>query len=124
MLEIHQRNDLEGYSKYLNEFGLSSSDAQIIEAIDNNNVLGFSIFSYESDTVIIHCVNYNEDKYLCDGIIRTVLFKASLIGIDKAQFKMSDLSIAENLGFILKGSNSLASIQTIMNNCKNCKNSC
>ena len=123
MLEIHQRNDINGYSGYLNEFGLSANESKIIEAFDNNKVIGFAIFMYHDDNVKIFYVDYNDDKYLCDGLIRTILFKASLLGIDKAEFLMSDIKLIEDLGFVQKGHNGLVSIQSIMNGCKSCKNS-
>ncbi len=124
MLEIHQKIDINGYTGYLYELGLSADEAKIIEAFDNEKVIGFSIFRYFEDKIQISIVECNDDKYLFDGIIRTALFKASLLGIDKAEFLMTDLKFAEALGFINNGSNCLSSIQSVMNGCKSCKKNC
>ena len=124
MLEIHQQNDISSYSQYLYKLNIPQNDIQVIEAVDKGSIIGFAIFTYNGDTVKIFYLDYNNDKYLCDGIIRTILLKASLLNIDKAEFLTDSLGIIEELGFIQKGNCILSSIKSVMDGCRNCKNSC
>ncbi len=123
MLEIHQKADVENYFDHFKKFNIPN-DANVVEAFDNGNVIGFAIYKIENDAVFIYDVEYGNDLYLCDGIVRAVLFKASMLGINKAKFEANDLSVFRKLGFIEKESDWLISIESIMDGCKKCKNSC
>lgn len=123
MLEVHQNNDLSNYKKLLSELGLDKNDVKLLEAYDNGNVTGYLIYSCKSDTVVIYFIDFGSDLNLADGLIRTALFKASLIGTEKAEFKgCSDT--AKRLGFLKGNSNLLDSIQSVMGGCCNCKKIC
>lgn len=124
MLEIHQRKDTQEYSGYLKNCNLDNKDALVIEAFDKGKVTGFCIFTYGDDCVNLYYVEYGEDVYLFDGLIRTVLFKASLKGIDKAVYffeNKGNFELLEKFRTVDKGMATLSSIQNVMNGCKNCK---
>lgn len=121
MLEIHQKKDISGYEGYLRKINANANDILIVEAFDKKNVIGFCIFSYEKDCVNLYQIEYGDDKYLFDGIVRAVLFKASMIGIDKAKYYFEDLSLLKKFGTVDKEGNCLSCIQNVMNGCNNCK---
>lgn len=116
MLEIHQRKDINGYEDIISgiEYPI------IIEAVTGDKVDGFSVYSVSDGTVFIHKLQWNDDLYLCDGIIRTALFKASFIGIDKAHFADEYIEIAKRLHLCDENGN-LSSIASVMGGCENCK---
>ena len=61
---------------------------------------------------------------LCDGIIRSILFKACLKGIDDAIFKIDDvnkINELKKLNFVENDNKTLSFIDDFMNSCKNCK---
>lgn len=121
MLEIHQNENTEKYTDYLDKLNISGTHMKVVEAHDRNRVTGFCIFSYAEDAVTLYVAEYGEDLYLCDGLVRAVLFKASLLGIDRAEFAFADLADVRKLGFLEKDSRTLLSIQSIMGGCKSCK---
>lgn len=127
MLEIHQRNDIKGYEKYLSDFQLDSDSVKIIEAFDKEEVIGFAIFTYGDDALNLYTVSAGGDLYLFDGLARSALFKASLLGIERAEIKTADSSELEmyrKLKFIGENDLTIPSISHFMNGCKNCKNFC
>ena len=46
--------------------------------MDKNNVIGFIAYAYNDDAVIIYDFDDGGDLYLCDGLVRSVLFKGCL----------------------------------------------
>lgn len=127
MLEIHQRNDINGYAEYLEKFQLSTDDVKIIEAFDKEDVIGFAIFTYSDDTLIIYTVSAANDLYLFDGLVRSALFKASMFGIEKAEIhtdNSAELEMYRKLKFITENDLTIPSISEFMNGCKNCKKFC
>ena len=116
MLEIHQREDTKGYEDLINgiEFPI------IIEAVTGDNVDGFCIYSVADGEVFIHELSYNNDIYLCDGIIRTALFKVSFLGINKARFSEKIKDAAKKL-HLCDEDGVLSSIESVMSGCGGCK---
>ena len=122
MLEICQVTDLNKYINIINT--INDNEIKVMEAYDKENVLGYALFSYSEDIINIYELKYNGDLNLCDGIVRAILFKASLIGIDKAEYHFEELESIQKLGLIDKNSNYLSSIKIVMDGCRNCKYSC
>ena len=63
------------------------------------------------------------DLDVCDGIIRSVLFKACLKGIDNAVFKIDDINKInklKKLNFVKNDNKILNYLSNFMNSCKNC----
>ncbi len=116
MLEIHQREDTKGYENLISgiEYPI------IIEAVTGNKVDGFCIYSVANGEVFIHELSYNDDIYLCDGIIRTALFKVSFLGINKARFAAKIKDAAKKL-HLCDDEGVLSSIESVMSGCEGCK---
>lgn len=116
MLEIHQREDIKGYEEMIKgiEYPI------IIEAVTGDNVDGYCIYSIADGEVFIHRLSYNDDICLCDGIIRTALFKVSFLGIDKACFAPEIKDTAKKL-HLCDENGVLSSIESVMSGCEGCK---
>lgn len=116
MLEIHQKTDFVGY-----EDKIARIDAEfpaVIESFSDGKVDGYCIFSIEGDEVCIYDTGYGDDIALCDGLVRSALFKASMMGIDKARFFTDDENIKKLR--LCDENGVLGSIQDIMGGCANC----
>ena len=64
------------------------------------------------------------DLMLCDGLVRSVLFKSCLKAIDKAVFELPDEHKYEplrKLRFISGESRTAENIDSFLNGCENCK---
>ena len=116
MLEIHQRQDTKGYENLIGDIEFPI----IIEAMTDNKVDGFCIYEYGDNGVVIHELSYNGDLYLCDGIIRTALFKASMLGVDTARFSEKTREVAKKL-HLCDENGALSSIESVMSGCAGCK---
>lgn len=122
MLEIQETLELSRYKSVIEAAG--NDDLHITEAFDKGEVNGFIAYAYDSEAVIIYDFNDNDDLYLCDGLVRSVLFKGCLKGLDKAEFKICDekkLSRLKSLLFVKDNSNMLENMNEFMDKCKKCK---
>lgn len=124
MLEIHEIKDLTPYSALLQV--ILSDNPHVIEAMDKGRCAGTAVFDYTEDTVRLLDIRCPEDLYLFDGIVRTVLFKGALLGLEKAELCAADDPQAhealEKLGF-LKNGQTIVAIADFLNKCEHCENS-
>ncbi len=125
MLKILEQKNLAPYRDLLDgiqtEFPL-----YLTEALDGDKVTGFIVYAYETEQVAVHAVNDGGDLYLCDGLVRSVLFKGLLRGLNEAVFRLTDTAMMEKmrtLRFVKNDENTLKNIAEIMDNCKSCKES-
>ncbi len=122
MLEIQEKMTSEGY-----EDVVASADCDslhITEAFDKGAVTGFIAYAYETEQTVIYDYDDGGDLYLCDGLVRSVLFKSCLKGIDTACFQIKDEKKYENLAklrFVCNDEKTLQNLNEFMNSCKNCK---
>lgn len=122
MLEILEQKDLTGYAGRLPE--RPSDTVHVSEAIENGRVIGYIIYAYTPQQVEIYAVEDGHDWNYCDGLVRSVLFKAQLRGLDRARFAEQDPAMVQRLtalGFIKNDENILENIADIMDSCKKCK---
>ncbi len=122
MLEIKENFNISDY-KNIAEYA-NCKDLHITEAVNGNSVYGFIAYSYSKSEVIIYDFNDNDDLYLCDGLVRSVLFKGCLNNLDTAVFKITDehkLSKLRSLNFVQINNNQLNNINDFMDSCKKCK---
>lgn len=122
MLEIQEKFSTEGYESVAD--ASKGSMLHITEAFDKGNVIGFIAYSYEGDRTLVYDYNDGEDLFLCDGLVRSVMFKSCLKGINTVTFTLSDTSKYKNLRklrFISADSDTAENIDNFMNGCKNCK---
>lgn len=122
MLEIQEKFSTEGYESVAD--ASKGSMLHITEAFDKGNVIGFIAYSYEGARTIVYDYSDGGDLFLCDGLVRSVMFKSCLKGINTVTFTLSDTSKYKNLRklrFISADSDTAENIDNFMNGCKNCK---
>ncbi len=122
MLEIQEKFSTEGYESVAD--ASKGSMLHITEAFDKGNVIGFIAYSYEGDRTIVYDYSDGGDLFLCDGLVRSVMFKSCLKGINTVTFTLSDANKYKNLRklrFISADSDTAENIDNFMNGCKNCK---
>lgn len=123
MLEIQEKFDAEGYEDILRR--ASGSDVHITEAVEGGQAVGYIAYGYRSDKTVIFDYDDGGELMLCDGLVRSVLFKSCLKGLDRADFDLPDEKKYENLRrlrFLDKDSRTAENIDSFMNGCQNCKN--
>ena len=123
MLEIHERHDTLGYENVINT--ILSENVKIVESKNGNETNGYGIYSIGENGIAIHDYSSPELE-IVDGIIRTILFKGMLGGINSCKFLVRDAEKQEQLkklGFISDTQKNIEDINDFMSNCKNCKHS-
>lgn len=122
MLEIVQARDYKKYYKLFEQLNISDEIVSVVEAMNNDEIIGFGIYHYNLDKLVVDYIESNSDLELFDGITRTILFLALNNNINSALFNMKDRTNLIKLRFISENENSIANIANFMDNCKNCKN--
>ena len=123
MLQIIETTDFSAYTELLAGLSLPAG-FHLTEAREDDTVRGYIIYAYEPEQVVIYAVDDGHDLNFCDGLVRSVLFKAELRGIERAAFLVQDAAMLERLRmlhFIQNNENILQNIADIMENCKNCR---
>lgn len=123
MLEIEEKKDTSGYEELVKR--ASSDQLHITEAIDKGQAVGFIAYAYETERTVIYDYNDGGDLMLCDGLVRSVIFKSCLKGIATAEFSLPDKKKYESLRklrFISDNSTTAENIDSFMNGCADCKN--
>lgn len=121
MLEIIQAKDFTPYYSLIEKLNIDDDIISVAEAFDYGNVIGYGIYHYKDDYVIINYIDSKDDLCLYDGIVRSILFLAFNNGINKAIFTLDDTSFIEKLKFVNNGQKCINNIDKILSNCKNCK---
>lgn len=125
MLEIVEQKHLDAYAELLDNLPApKGTKLYLTEALEKNEVQGYIVYAYEPDRVAIYAVSDGGDLYLCDGLVRSVLFKGELKGLEKAVFNLQDAAMMErmkSLHFVQNDGNTLDDIREIMESCKKCK---
>lgn len=122
MLRILEQTDLSAYEGKL-PAGVSG-ELHLTEARENDEVLGFIAYAYEPEHVVIYALEDGGDLNQCDGLVRSVLFKAELRGLERAVFAVENAEMMRRLAilkFVKNDENMLENIADIMDNCRNCK---
>lgn len=122
MLEIVQARDYKKYYKLFEQLNIADEIVSVVEAMNNDEIIGFGIYHYNLDKLVVDYIESNSDLELFDGITRTILFLALNNNINSALFNMKDRTNLIKLRFISENENSIANIANFMDNCKNCKN--
>ncbi len=124
MLEIHEIPDISKYNLILEGLPADKSKLRVVEAFGRAKmVTGFAVFSYEEDCVNIYRCEYGDDIDLCDGILRSILFKASMKGIDtgKCMAQADGENLFTKMHYTKGNETMIQSIASLMNGCKRCK---
>ncbi|MDE5937080.1 MAG: hypothetical protein K2G83_06720 [Ruminococcus sp.] len=123
MLEIQENFDTSGYESVVALAGINN--LHITEAIEKNQTVGFIAYAYETERTVVYDYNDNGDLMLCDGLVRSVMFKSVLKGIETIAFEIPDKDKFKNLKklhFISGNSNICGNLDSFMNACESCKN--
>ena len=123
MLEIQEKFDTSGYERLTERAGIKN--LHITEALDGNNVTGFIAYAYDADKTIVYDYDDGGDIMLCDGLVRSVMFKSVLKGIETMEFMLEDEEKYQSLvklRFLLKDENICGNLSSFMNSCQDCKN--
>lgn len=121
MLEILENFSHEGYEDIISSHG---KDVHITEALNGNEKLGYIAYLYEKEKTVVYGLYDGGDIMLCDGLVRSVMFKSCMKGIDSIVFELPDESCYKNLirlKFISGDSRVSENIERFMNGCENCK---
>lgn len=124
MLRILEQKDLTPYQEIIEKLNLPQQ-FHLTEAVDDDNsIKGYILYAYQPDKVSIYALDDGQDWDYCDGLIRSVLFKAQLRGIEQAEFQIQNPELRERiekLGFVKNNQNLLEKISEVMESCKKCK---
>lgn len=123
MLEIRENFSPSGYENIISLAG--GKTVHITEAFDGSEKLGYIAYSYENQKTLVYGLDDGGDIMLCDGLVRSVMFKSCMKGIESVAFELPDESSYENLRrlkFISGDSRISGNIDRFMNGCQNCKN--
>ncbi|MBR6791851.1 MAG: hypothetical protein IKM49_01845 [Ruminococcus sp.] len=123
MLEIQEKFSYEGYES-IAERAQCADAFHITEAIDKGEITGFIAYEYCNDKTVIYDYSDGNDLMLCDGLIRSVLFKTCLKGIERVDFELDANEKYTNLiklRFLRSGEKTLTNPDSFMNSCQSCK---
>ena len=95
MLEIQEKFDVSGYENLVARAGVKN--LHITEALDRGNVSGFIAYAYDAEKTIVYDYSDSGDIMLCDGLVRSVMFKSVLKGIETMEFILGEENKYENL---------------------------
>ncbi len=123
MLEIQEKFDTSGYERIIEAAGVNN--VHITEALDCGKAVGFIAYAYEAERTVVYGYNDGGDLMLCDGLVRSVMFKSVLKGIETMVFELSDQGLYDDLiklKFLTVGNNVCENLNSFMNGCASCKN--
>ncbi len=119
MLEIQERFRPEGYEKLGAKAG--SSKLHIPETLDGDRVTGYIAYSYGSDKTTVYGFDDGGDILLCDGLVRSVMFKSVLKGIEHMLFEIDGgFDNLKKLRFLKDDSRMCSDLSGFMDSCKSC----
>lgn len=122
MLEIQEKFDTTGYEALTERAG--NNNLHITEAMEQGRAVGFIAYAYQAESTVVYDYDDNGDLMLCDGLVRSVMFKSVLKGIETIIFDISDESKFDNLKklrFLVGDSNICENLDGFMNACESCK---
>lgn len=123
MLEIQEKFDFAGYESVVAAAGVNN--VHITEALDADSPIGFIAYAYEAERTIVYDYDDGGDLLLCDGLVRSVMFKSVLKGIETMVFQLPDKTRYESLvklRFLESGSDTCENLDGFMNACEHCNN--
>lgn len=122
MLEILENFSCKGYESIAERAG--NLKFHITEAVENGRISGYIAYAYDNGRTVVLDYDDGGDLYLCDGLVRSVIFKSCMKNISTAVFSIPDSRKYENLKklrFLSGDSVTAENIERFMDGCKNCK---
>ncbi|MBR1822702.1 MAG: hypothetical protein IJ779_00565 [Ruminococcus sp.] len=121
MLEIQEKFSTEGYEALAERAG--DVQLHITEALDGGRVTGYIAYAYGNDKTTVYGFDDGGDLLLCDGLVRSVMFKSVLKGIEHMLFETDKgFENLVKLRFLKEGSKMCSDLSGFMDSCKSCKN--
>ncbi len=126
MLQILQAKNFTPYSQIINKLAEENDLISVCEAVDGENILGYGIYYFEKDCVVIRELESGNDLDLYDGIARAIMFIAFQNGVNQASFVLKNYSFLNKLSIIDKNNREnctyiVNDIDKILSNCSNCR---
>ncbi len=124
MLEIHEVKDILYYKKIADRLPVHPQYPKAVEALSSEGeIIGSGIYSYDNDAVVIYTCDYGDDWCLGDGILRSILFKAMLKGVDKGVClaEKDGVNLFIKMKYTKPDINIIESINDFLSGCRNCK---
>lgn len=119
MLEIQERFDTQGYEALVEKAG--KVRLHITEALDGGRVTGYIAYAYGNDKTVVYGYDDGGDILLCDGLVRSVMFKSVLKGIEHMLFETeSGFENLKKLRFLKDDSRMCSDLSGFMDSCKSC----
>lgn len=122
MLEIQEKFGTEGYEELVRRS--AGYELHITEALEGGQAVGFIAYAYKPEKTVIFDYDDGGELMLCDGLVRSVLFKSCLKGISTVVFELPDDKKYESLHrlrFLEHDSRTAENIDSFMNGCQNCR---
>ena len=122
MLEIQERFDTAGYEHIIAAAGINN--VHITEALDGNRAVGYIAYAYEAERNVVYDFDDGGDLMLCDGLVRSVMLKSAMKGIETMTFEPAEkdkLASLVKLHFLAEGSNVCENVDGFLNACEHCK---
>lgn len=122
MLEIQEKNDSVGYEALA--MRAPGAKLHITEALDRGEAIGYIAYSYEPEKTVVYAYDDGGDIMLCDGLVRSVMFKSVLKGIEHMLFSLDDEGGFEHLRklrFISGDSCRCDDLSRFMDACEGCR---
>ena len=121
MLEIQEKLTDGGYEEL--RARVSGAVLHITEALDGGEVTGFIAYSYENDRTVVYDFDDVGELLLCDGLVRSVMFKSCMKGIETMSFELPSedkYAPLRKLRFLQEGSTVCDDLDGFMNACEHC----
>lgn len=97
------------------------SGGQAITAYEGEKLLGAVFFSLTDNECLIRRIDYNQDKWVCDGLLRAALNFAANRNILIAQLGQdTPKNVFVELEYIKDDTETEINIYKFFNSCKNC----
>lgn len=122
MLEIQENLSAEGYEELRS--AVKGAELHITEALSGGSVAGFIAYSYGSECTTVYDFDDGGDLMLCDGLVRSVMYKSVLKGINRMLFEpMNDDKFLnlKKLRFLSGDSRLCSDLDRFMNACEHCR---
>ncbi len=120
MLTILQAKNFNPYFLTFDELGIQDEIVNVLEAVNGEEILGYIVFYYENEFLVVRKVECQNDQSLYDGLVRSVLFSAFNNNINKAKFFVDNYDCLIKLRFLPQNENIIHDIDKILSNCS-CK---
>lgn len=122
MIEVNILKDFYETKKIFEDNSIKfENNCFCMAAKDGEQILGFCLFKYENDFVLIKELHPRNDLMMADGVLRSTFFVASNRGIEKAFYDNRDIEpMLKKLDFVDNTQYKSLKIKKIFDSCGCC----